>query len=434
MVLKDVHESNEARGKDEEGLVGMLVTSKFQKLFLDPKFEGFFHGRALRISGVQVMPHEAGRLIFLPTDQIVFVLNSQYSVDKKFLVSHCITKFRDIGPDSHMFGVLVKVVEIGKGLGFKVTEVNGPLHGIVHVDHEHDSFCQMIGIGDSIVLWCPNVSSDGGYFEFFLGGETVLFVIPQSEAEEKMIVSHQARGTQLNVSQVDGITDFRFCRERVFLADIDGEVRNVSLMCFVDDCRDKTDGSVRVLTVRDETAVVSLQIDDPTLKGSSAFPRIGDLLFIEMADVYSAENTINLCGKVQPKDFRISTLSSLRGIPASGSLFLHTALSACLTSSFSVALASIVGVQKLCRSEKEGESFVDTRLEIKLSDVSGSTAECFVLQGSCNGVFSEEEIERADEDDLLDILEQILGKRVKCSLVKIPSLSKLLVTSAVLTE
>jgi hypothetical protein len=86
---------------------------------------------------------------------------------------------------------------------------------------------------------------------------------------QKIIISRQAHGTQLNVSQVDvsnlpecfisshaieqtnhdafdliymimskGTTDFRFCRERVFLADVESDVRNVSLMCFIDDVSD----------------------------------------------------------------------------------------------------------------------------------------------------------------------------------------------------
>jgi hypothetical protein len=40
----------------------------------------------------------------------------------------------------------LQVVEIGKEIGFKVAEVDGPSHAIVHVDCEQDSFCEMIGI------------------------------------------------------------------------------------------------------------------------------------------------------------------------------------------------------------------------------------------------------------------------------------------------
>jgi hypothetical protein len=130
-----------------------------------------------------------------------------------------------------------------------------------------------------------------------------------------------------------------------------------------------------------------------------------------------AGGTINFCCNVQPKDFKISTcmsihvhciptshtheipsqnvrieglnwcfldcsVSSLRGIPASASLFPPITLSDSFENTFSVVLASIVGVQKLSHSGKKGGSYVDTRLEITLSDSSGSS-DCFALQDAC---------------------------------------------------
>jgi hypothetical protein len=43
MVLKGSNESSETYGKDGEAAVGMMVSTKFQKLFEDQKFERFFN-------------------------------------------------------------------------------------------------------------------------------------------------------------------------------------------------------------------------------------------------------------------------------------------------------------------------------------------------------------------------------------------------------